>query len=64
MFKSTFIFEDGFIKRLFEGETRYEWMFRSDAVAHLNHNRLLSDAERESLSQAIAEYDQSEQKAA
>lgn len=62
MFESKFVFEDGYIKRLFAG--RCKWLFRSDAVTLLKYDGLLSDAERENLRQVIAEYDQSEEKAA
>jgi len=53
-----FIYEDGFVKRLSEGECK--WLFRSDAVTLLQYDTLLTNQERESLRQIIAQYDAAE----
>lgn len=58
----TFIYEDGFVKRLSEGECK--WFFRSDAVTLLQYDTLLNEAERENLRQIIAQYDAAEKELA
>jgi hypothetical protein len=58
----TFVFEDGFIKKLCGGA--YVWLFRSDAVTLLQYDTLLNETERESLRQIIAQYDAAEKEMA
>jgi len=58
----TFIYEDGFIKKLCGGV--YDWLFRSDAATLLQYDTLLNETERENLRQIIAQYDAAEKEMA